>query len=269
MSGMVLLLGLLLFDLLSKLFISSFFLMSSCLGVDVSPPGFSIPKTSVLTYYSQQVQHLYSAVVEQTLGYAPPPCELQKIVNETIAFCDPLDGKTDGVVSRTDLCKLKFNINSTIGLPYYCPKTGAPTGPPGLLKRQSHQWLQNPPKQYRFRSSNSSSKQDHRWSQGLPRQTSISLLPSCCLLRRCGNNIQRSNRKMGSQPQRSRFRIPSSLLTIKKLQHLRPGRIRKRNLRYPPRLDVRRSPKIQRYPSNDLSRPNTLPKGWGKGTPLL
>ena len=68
----------------------------------------------------QQVQHLYSNVVEQTLGYYPPLCELEKIVNETITFCDPLDGKTDGMVARSDLCKLQFNINSTIGKSYYC-----------------------------------------------------------------------------------------------------------------------------------------------------
>lgn len=83
----------------------------------------------------QQVQHLYSNVVEQTLDYYPPPCELEKIVNETITACDPLDGKTDGVVARTDLCKLHFNINTTIGLPYYCPAAAATTGPP-KVKRQ-------------------------------------------------------------------------------------------------------------------------------------
>lgn len=66
------------------------------------------------------MQHLWSPVVEQTLGYYPPPCELQKIVNETISACDALDGKIDGVVSRTDLCKLSYNINSTIGTPYHC-----------------------------------------------------------------------------------------------------------------------------------------------------
>ena len=71
----------------------------------------------------QQVQHLYSNVVEQTLDYYPPPCELQKIMNETITACDPMDGKTDGVVARTDLCKLNFNINTTIGLPYSCGVT--------------------------------------------------------------------------------------------------------------------------------------------------
>ncbi|RDW56529.1 carboxylic ester hydrolase-31 [Coleophoma cylindrospora] len=71
-------------------------------------------------YGQQQVNHLFSNVVEQTLNYYPPPCELELIVNETISNCDALDGKVDGVVSRTDLCKLNFNINSTIGLPYAC-----------------------------------------------------------------------------------------------------------------------------------------------------
>ncbi|KAJ9656112.1 hypothetical protein H2198_005168 [Neophaeococcomyces mojaviensis] len=69
----------------------------------------------------QQVQHLWSNVVEQTLGYYPPSCELDKILNETLKACDPYDGKTDGVVARTDLCKLNFNLNSTIGMPYSCP----------------------------------------------------------------------------------------------------------------------------------------------------
>ncbi|KAI9732530.1 MAG: hypothetical protein M1834_003865 [Cirrosporium novae-zelandiae] len=71
-------------------------------------------------YAHQQVNHLFSNVVEKTLDYYPPPCELDKIVNLTIAACDPLDGRTDSVVSRTDLCKLNFNISSTIGSSYYC-----------------------------------------------------------------------------------------------------------------------------------------------------
>ncbi|KAF8856123.1 tannase-domain-containing protein [Acephala macrosclerotiorum] len=49
----------------------------------------------------QQMQHLYSNIVQQTLGYYPPAYELQKILNETLAFCDPLDGLTDGVVAPT------------------------------------------------------------------------------------------------------------------------------------------------------------------------
>ncbi|KAH8647443.1 feruloyl esterase-like protein B precursor [Tricladium varicosporioides] len=82
-----------------------------------------------MRFAHQQTQHLWSNVVEQTLGYYPPPCELAKIINETINACDSLDGKTDGVVSRTDLCQLNFNINSTIGMSYYCAATAASTNP--------------------------------------------------------------------------------------------------------------------------------------------
>lgn len=78
------------------------------------------------------MQHLYSNVVEQTLGYYPPPCELQKIVNETIANCDGLDGKVDGVVSRTELCTQSYNISATLGLPYSCAaSSGGGGGGPG------------------------------------------------------------------------------------------------------------------------------------------
>lgn len=73
-----------------------------------------------IRYGFQQVNHLTSNIIEQTLGYFPPPCELEKIMNLTIAACDPLDGKVDGVVSRNDLCSLSYNISSTLGQPYYC-----------------------------------------------------------------------------------------------------------------------------------------------------
>jgi len=68
----------------------------------------------------QQVHHVFSSAVEHTQNYYPPPCELDKIVNATIAACDPLDGRTDGVISRTDLCKLRFNLTSIIGESYHC-----------------------------------------------------------------------------------------------------------------------------------------------------
>ncbi|KAJ4356192.1 uncharacterized protein N0V89_004222 [Didymosphaeria variabile] len=81
-------------------------------GASVGAPAFR--------YAHQQIQHLYSNVVENTLDYFPSPCELTAIVNATIKFCDPLDGKSDGVVARSDLCKLKFHANSTVGTSYYC-----------------------------------------------------------------------------------------------------------------------------------------------------
>ncbi|KAJ5755862.1 Tannase [Penicillium manginii] len=71
-------------------------------------------------YAQQQINHIVPDVVEKTLEYYPPPCELAKIVNATIAACDPLDGRTDGVISRTDLCKINFNLSSIIGEEYYC-----------------------------------------------------------------------------------------------------------------------------------------------------
>lgn len=74
-------------------------------------------------YGQQQANHLASNVVEQTLGYYPPTCELDAIVNLTIAACDGLDGQTDGVIARSDLCKLSFNVSSTVGKSYSCAAT--------------------------------------------------------------------------------------------------------------------------------------------------
>jgi tannase len=90
----------------------------------------------------QQVHHVYPSAVEKTHDYYPPPCELDKIVNATISACDPLDGRTDGVVSRTDLCKLNFNLSSIIGEPYYCAEQnytslGFGFSKRGLNKRQA------------------------------------------------------------------------------------------------------------------------------------
>ncbi|KAJ5659847.1 tannase subunit [Penicillium longicatenatum] len=84
-----------------------------------------------IRYGQQQVNHLFPQVAQQTAGYIPPYCELEKIVNLTISACDALDGKVDGVVGRTDLCKLHFDFNSTIGATYDCAATSA-----SLRKRQ-------------------------------------------------------------------------------------------------------------------------------------
>ncbi|KAH8748358.1 Tannase/feruloyl esterase [Hyaloscypha finlandica] len=76
-------------------------------------------------------------MAEVTLDYYPPPCEMTKIVNATIAACDPLDGLTDGVISRTDLCKLDFNLSSIIGEPYYCSAENSTSLGFGFSKRQA------------------------------------------------------------------------------------------------------------------------------------
>ncbi|CRG86551.1 hypothetical protein PISL3812_03559 [Talaromyces islandicus] len=90
-----------------------------------------------LRFAQQQVTHVFPATVEQTQGYYPPPCELQKIVNATIAACDPLDGRTDGVVSRSDLCKLNFNLSSIVGEHYYCAAETSTSLGFGFSKRQA------------------------------------------------------------------------------------------------------------------------------------
>lgn len=83
----------------------------------------------------QQVHHVYPSAVEHTQDYYPPPCELDKIVNATIAACDPLDGRTDGVISRTDLCKLRFNLTSIIGESYHCAAESSTSLGFGFSKR--------------------------------------------------------------------------------------------------------------------------------------
>lgn len=80
----------------------------------------------------QKIQHLYSNVVEQTLNYHPPACELDKIVNATIAAYDPSDGNTDGVVSRSDLCRLHFDSSSIIAQPQSCAAPNSTSGVSGL-----------------------------------------------------------------------------------------------------------------------------------------
>lgn len=97
-------------------------------GASIGAPAFR--------YAFQQIQHLYSNVVEQTLDYYPPPCELEAVLNATIKACDPLDGLTDGVVARTDLCLLHFDISSIIGTKYFCPAVTASSGSSGKVKRQ-------------------------------------------------------------------------------------------------------------------------------------
>ncbi|KKY25018.1 putative tannase subunit [Phaeomoniella chlamydospora] len=86
-------------------------------------------------FAQQQVHHVFSSAVEHTLDYYPPPCEMDKIVNATIAACDSLDGRTDGVVSRTDLCMLNFNLSSIIGQSYYCAAENSTSLGFGFSKR--------------------------------------------------------------------------------------------------------------------------------------
>ncbi|KAM0323661.1 hypothetical protein ACHAQA_008596 [Verticillium albo-atrum] len=86
-------------------------------------------------YGQQQVNHLTLNVMEQEAKYFPPSCELDKMINLTITACDPLDGLTDGVVSRSDLCMLQFDTTSMVGESYSCEATTGDDGPPSDLRR--------------------------------------------------------------------------------------------------------------------------------------
>ncbi|KAF2090703.1 tannase and feruloyl esterase [Saccharata proteae CBS 121410] len=82
-------------------------------GAAIGAPAFRLP--------FQQVIHLFSGIVELTNGYVPPPCELEKIRNDTIDACDELDGRKDGVVARSDLCIMHYNASASVGKSYSCP----------------------------------------------------------------------------------------------------------------------------------------------------
>ncbi|KUM56952.1 hypothetical protein ACN42_g10245 [Penicillium freii] len=69
----------------------------------------------------QQTNHLTGNVIQKTLDYYSPSCELEKIMNMTVASCDLLDGKTDGIVSRSDLCLKHLNWDSILDASYSCP----------------------------------------------------------------------------------------------------------------------------------------------------
>jgi tannase len=130
--------------LLGKAFTKSFFNMTDSTKLYSYYQGCSegglVTGAPAFRYGQQQVNHLVGNVVEQTRNYYPPPCELEKIMNLTIAACDPLDGNTDGVIARSDLCGLSFDVNSTIGQAYYCAAAETslyPGGPTSATPEQT------------------------------------------------------------------------------------------------------------------------------------
>ncbi|KAJ6474817.1 Tannase/feruloyl esterase [Mycena sanguinolenta] len=100
-------------------------------GAAIGAPAFRMP--------FQQVIHLFSAVVETTNNYAPSPCELEKIRNDTITACDGLDGRVDGVVGRTDLCRLQYNASSSVGSSYSCATARGSPAANGTVTPQAAQ----------------------------------------------------------------------------------------------------------------------------------
>lgn len=105
----------------------------------------------------------------------PPSCELDKILNSTIAACDPLDGKTDGVVSRSDLCKLNFNLNSTIGMAYSCAATTSTSLGLGFGNKAKRQSTTTTPAQNGTVSAKgvAVAQNDPQWSEGFAGSSGI------------------------------------------------------------------------------------------------
>lgn len=64
-------------------------------------------------------------------------------MNATIKACDPLDGRADGVISRTDLCMLDCDLSSIIGEEYYCAASSTSSGGPGGSSSSSYQPVQS------------------------------------------------------------------------------------------------------------------------------
>ncbi|KAL1892605.1 hypothetical protein Sste5346_006890 [Sporothrix stenoceras] len=82
-----------------------------------------------MRYAHQQLQHLWASLMESYYSIYPKPCALSAIETAVVAFCDPLDGKTDGMISRSDLCMLQLNLEDFLGLNYSCAATAAGTNP--------------------------------------------------------------------------------------------------------------------------------------------
>jgi feruloyl esterase len=80
-------------------------------GILALAPAINWPSFLVADYWPQQVMNM--------LSYYPEPCELESLTAAAIEACDALDGLSDGVVSRPDLCT--FTAKSLIGQKNLCP----------------------------------------------------------------------------------------------------------------------------------------------------
>ncbi|KAK5680201.1 hypothetical protein LTS10_007128 [Elasticomyces elasticus] len=80
----------------------------------------------------QQPNHFWPQIQQTVAGYVPNTCEIQKLVNDTIDACDALDGRKDGVIGRTDLCRLHYNASSSIGSTYSCAASSGSSSAGGM-----------------------------------------------------------------------------------------------------------------------------------------
>ncbi|ETS73335.1 hypothetical protein PFICI_14940 [Pestalotiopsis fici W106-1] len=67
----------------------------------------------------------YPTLIMQLRGEFPPPCEFDALRTAAVAFCDPLDGVTDGIVSTLYDCP--FDPMSVVGQEIQCATFGNAT----------------------------------------------------------------------------------------------------------------------------------------------
>lgn len=94
--------------------------------------GLSIGAPAMRQAFQQPV-HIWGALVSTVLGYAPSSCELDAISTNMTNACDGLDGVVDGVIARSDLCRLNWNANASIGAPFSCAASTGGGGGSGTV----------------------------------------------------------------------------------------------------------------------------------------
>ncbi|KAL7420961.1 hypothetical protein Q5752_003845 [Cryptotrichosporon argae] len=60
-----------------------------------------------------QLAQAWPNIAMAQLNHWPSPCAFQTVQEDIIAECDPLDGRTDGVISRSDLCS--YDTSNSVG----------------------------------------------------------------------------------------------------------------------------------------------------------
>lgn len=84
-------------------------------GIVASAPAINIPRFTPSLYWPQLVMHLH--------GEYPRNCEINALTDAAIAYCDPKDGVTDGIISDPDGCD--FDPFSVVGESFNCSDTGS------------------------------------------------------------------------------------------------------------------------------------------------
>ncbi|KAH8816966.1 feruloyl esterase B precursor [Xylogone sp. PMI_703] len=80
-------------------------------GILAGAPAINWAKFIIAEYWPQFTMN--------QLNYFPSPCELAAIQAAAISACDSLDGVTDGIISRPDLCH--FDPTTVVGHTASCP----------------------------------------------------------------------------------------------------------------------------------------------------